>query len=138
MNSLDWKFISEVKKNIEKNIDNTDFCVDKLCELQGVSRTSLYSKLKALTGQSPTALIRVTRLKYAARLLKEGEHNIGEIADMSGFSETKYFREVFKKYYRMSPSTYAKEGKSLSSVVVVEDEPEEEEATDWFICESDT
>lgn len=130
MNSLDWKFISEVKKNIEKNIDNTDFCVDKLCELQGVSRTSLYSKLKALTGQSPTALIRVTRLKYAARLLKEGEHNIGEIADMSGFSETKYFREVFKKYYRMSPSTYAKEGKSLSSVVVVEDEPEEEEATD--------
>ena len=69
-------------------------------------------------------------LKYAARLLKEGEHNIGEIADMSGFSETKYFREVFKKYYRMSPSTYAKEGKSLSSVVVVEDEPEEEEATD--------
>ena len=130
MNSLDWKFISEVKKNIEKNIDNTDFCVDKLCELQGVSRTSLYSKLKALTGQSPTALIRVTRLKYAARLLKEGKHNIGEIADMSGFSETKYFREVFKKYYRMSPSTYAKEGKSLSPVVVVEDEPEEEEATD--------
>lgn len=130
MNSLDWKFISEVKKNIERNIDNTDFCVDKLCELQGVSRTSLYSKLKALTGQSPTALIRVTRLKYAARLLKEGEHNIGEIADMSGFSETKYFREVFKKYYRMSPSTYAKEGKSLSPVVVVEDEPEEEEATD--------
>ena len=130
MNSLDWKFISEIKKNIEKNIDNTDFCVDKLCELQGVSRTSLYSKLKALTGQSPTALIRVTRLKYAARLLKEGKHNIGEIADMSGFSETKYFREVFKKYYRMSPSTYAKEGKSLSPVVVVEDEPEEEEATD--------
>ena len=98
--------------------------------VQGVSRTSLYSKLKALTGQSPTALIRVTRLKYAARLLKEGKHNIGEIADMSGFSETKYFREVFKKYYRMSPSTYAKEGKSLSPVVVVEDEPEEEEATD--------
>lgn len=30
----------------------------------------------------------------------------------------------------MSPSTYAKEGKSLSPVVVVEDEPEEEEATD--------
>ena len=73
---------------------------------------------------------RKKRLKYAARLLKEGEHNIGEIADMSGFSETKYFREVFKKYYRMSPSTYAKEGKSLSPVVVVEDEPEEEEATD--------
>lgn len=27
MNSLDWKFISEVKKNIEKNIDNTDFAL---------------------------------------------------------------------------------------------------------------
>ena len=29
---------------------------------------------------------------------------------MFGFSDTKYFREVFKKYYKMSPSRYAKEG----------------------------
>jgi AraC-like DNA-binding protein len=34
---------------------------------------------------------------------------------MVGFSETKYFREVFKKYYKMSPSRYAKEGGNPSA-----------------------
>ena len=46
------------------------------------------------------------RLKRATELLKEGEYAINEISDMVGFSETKYFREVFKKYYKMSPSRY--------------------------------
>jgi len=40
---------------------------------------------------------------------------INEISDMVGFSETKYFREVFKKYYKMSPSRYAKEGGNPSA-----------------------
>ena len=75
-----------------------------------MSRTSFYCKLKALTGQSPTEFIRVMRLKRATQLLKEGGYAINEISDMVGFSDTKYFREVFKKYYKMSPSRYAKEG----------------------------
>ena len=43
-----------------------------LCESSGMSRTSFYCKLKALTGQSPTEFIRVMRLKRATELLKEG------------------------------------------------------------------
>lgn len=31
------------------------------------------------------------------------------------FLKTKYFREVFKKYYKMSPSRYAKEGGNPSA-----------------------
>ena len=51
-------------------MDNTGFSVDVLCELHHMSRTSFYCKLKALTGQSPTDLIRITRLKRATQLLK--------------------------------------------------------------------
>ena len=108
-NSLDWKFISNVKKIVDENINNPEFSVNVLCESSGMSRTSFYCKLKALTGQSPTEFIRGMRLKRATELLKEGEYAINEISDMVGFSETKYFREVFKKYYKMSPSRYAKE-----------------------------
>lgn len=118
--SLDWQFISAVKKSIEENMDNTGFSVDVLCELHHMSRTSFYCKLKALTGQSPTDLIRITRLKRATQLLKEGGHTIAEISDMTGFSESKYFREVFKKHYKMSPTKYAKEG-SNSSPIITED-----------------
>ena len=37
---------------------------------------------------------------------KQGEYTITEIADKVGFSDAKYFREVFKKYYGVSPSKY--------------------------------
>ena len=79
-------------------------------------------KLKALTGQSPTEFIRVMRLKRATELLKEGEYAINEISDMVGFSETKYFREVFKKYYKMSPSRYAKGGGNPAATDMEDDD----------------
>ena len=90
-----------------------------------MSRTSFYCKLKALTGQSPTEFIRMMRLKRATELLKEGVYAINEISDMVGFSETKYFREVFKKHYKMSPSKYAKEGGN-STTADPEDDDEED------------
>ena len=43
------------------------------------------------------------------KLLKEQKHTITEIAEMTGFSDAKYFREVFKKHFNVSPSQYAKE-----------------------------
>ena len=53
------------------------------------------------------------RLKRAVQLLKEDTHTITEIAEMTGFSDAKYFREVFKKHYNVSPSQYGKEKKQL-------------------------
>lgn len=107
---LDWKFIATVKKSVEENIDNPAFNVDVLCNLLNMSRTSFYNKLKALTDQAPGDYIRLIRLKRAATLLKTGQHSITEISEMTGFSDVKYFREVFKKHFNVSPSKYSKEG----------------------------
>lgn len=108
---MDWKFIANVKKHVEDNLDNPSFTVDTLCSLMGMSRTSFYNKLRALTDQAPGDYIRLIRLKHAVKLLKENTHSITEIAEMTGFSDAKYFREVFKKYYNVSPSQYIKEKK---------------------------
>lgn len=126
-NSLDWKFISTAKGIIEENINNSVFSVDMLCELSNMSRTSFYCKLKALTGQSPTEFIRMIRMKRATQLLKEGVHSVTEISDMVGFSDSKYFREVFKKYYKMSPSRYAKEGENPADINRENDESRDED-----------
>lgn len=107
---LDWKFIATVKKSVEENIDNPAFNVDVLCNLLNMSRTSFYNKLKALTDQAPGDYIRLIRLKRAATLLKTGQHSITEISEMTGFSDVKYFREVFKRHFKVSPSKYSKEG----------------------------
>ena len=87
---------------------NPDFTVDVLCSLLNMSRTSFYSKLKALTGQAPADFVRNIRLKHAAELLKEGKYSVTEVAERTGFCDGKYFREVFKKYFNFSPSQYAK------------------------------
>lgn len=82
------------------------FCVDMLCGMQNMSRTGFFNKLKALTGHAPADYIRSMRLQYAAQLLREKDCSITEISDDSGFSDVRYFREVFRKYYGMSPSEY--------------------------------
>jgi len=107
---LDWKFIATVKKSVEENIDNPAFNVDVLCNLLNMSRTSFYNKLKALTDQAPADYIRLIRLKRAAALLKTGQHSVTEISELTGFNDVKYFREVFKKHFKVSPSKYCKEG----------------------------
>lgn len=107
-NTLDQQFLEAVKETITENLDNSGFNVESLCASQNMSRSSFYNKLKALTDQAPADYIRLIRLKRAAQLLSEGQYNISEISDMTGFNDVKYFREVFKKYYKISPSGYSK------------------------------
>jgi signal transduction histidine kinase/DNA-binding response OmpR family regulator len=106
---LDRKFIASIRKYVEENLTTPDFNVDSLCTLLYMSRTSFYNKLKALTGQAPADFIRLIRLKHAAQMLKEQKRSVTEIAEMTGFNDAKYFREVFKKHFKMSPSQYAKD-----------------------------
>lgn len=112
---LDWKFIATVKKHVEENMDNPGFNVDMLCTLLNMSRTSFYNKITALTDEAPGDYIRLIKLKRASQLLMEHRHSITEIAEMTGFSDAKYFREVFKKHFKVSPSQYAKQGKEGKS-----------------------
>ena len=92
-------------------MDNPSFNVDVLCNLLNMSRTSFYNKIKALTDQAPADYIRLIRLKHAAQLLKEQKHTITEISELTGFSDAKYFREVFKKHFNMSQASMPREGR---------------------------
>lgn len=106
---IDWKFIASVRRNIIDNINNPELTVDFLAGLMAMSRTSFYNKIKALTDQAPGDYIRLIRLKKAVQLLKEEAYTITEIAEMTGFNDAKYFREVFKKQFNTTPSKYWKE-----------------------------
>ena len=105
---LDLKMMAEMKEIIENNLSNNDFTVDTLAYELRVSRTSLYNKIKGLTGNTPSDMIRTYRINKAKTLLHDHHHTISEVAEMVGFSDQKYFREVFKKAVGMTPSEYAK------------------------------
>ena len=105
-NKLDQKFIEKSMNIIKKNIDNTEFSVEKFALEIGMSRSSLFSKLKSITGQSTSEFIRTNRLNKAANLIESGKYSITEIIYLVGFSDPKYFRTCFKKHFGCTPTNY--------------------------------
>ena len=80
-----------------------------LADTMGMSTSSLYRKVKGLSGLSPNDFIRIARLKKAILLMQNGENRINEIAFQVGFSSPAYFSTCFQKQYGKSPSEYLKQ-----------------------------
>ena len=105
---LDQEFLAKVTDLVKKHL-NKNFNVDDLCIEMGMSRSSLYNKIRALTNHSPSDFIRQIRMKEAASLLQSKKYTIAEVSDMMGISDPKYFTEIFKKHYGITPSAYMKQ-----------------------------
>ena len=104
--NLDEKFLKNILGIISENLSDFNFNVGTLQEKMFMSREHIFRKLKALTGTSPSSLIRTMRLKAAASLLERGEKSITRIAMQVGFSNPSYFSQCFKAYFDRSPSEY--------------------------------
>ncbi|MCL4140003.1 UNVERIFIED_CONTAM: hypothetical protein GTU68_064368 [Idotea baltica] len=97
-------FIIELKTFITNNLSDSEFSGKMIGKHFGVSRTALYHKVKALTGQAISEYIRAVRLEVAYKLIREGKLNLSEIAYETGFSSLSHFSRTFKKAYRKAPS----------------------------------
>lgn len=102
------EFIGGLEKFMLDNLSNDSLSVQDLCRHIGMSRTSLYMKMKNLIDFSPQDFIIHTRLKESRRLLTETNETVKGIAYDCGFSNPKYFSTSFKKKYGMSPVAFRK------------------------------
>lgn len=105
MSPQDKAFLERCWKIIEEHLSEEDFNVTMLAMEVGMSRTSVYTKLTALTGQSPQAYLTNYRLNRAMDLLKEHTWNIGEVAYKVGFSTHTGFSRAFKNKFGVPPSS---------------------------------
>lgn len=103
-NTADDLFLKKITEKLEANIAESEYSIDELCADMRISRSTFYNKIKGLTNHSPNDFIRIFRLNRAAQLLKSGDHNVNEVAYMTGFADTKYFSTIFKKHFGISPS----------------------------------
>lgn len=87
----DKDFMSRFRTVIERHLENAELTVDDLAEKMSLSRVQLYRKVKALTDQSPTELLRTARLTRAASLLASTDKTVAEITYDVGFSTPSYF-----------------------------------------------
>lgn len=102
----DEKFLFKLVNIIEERISDQAFSVNDLAVEIGMSRSVLFRKVKALTGQAIVDLVITIRLKKAAMLLKQKNLSIAEVAFSVGFSDAKYFSRSFKEEYGKTPTEY--------------------------------
>lgn len=107
-NPIDQKFLDTLSALIQNNIESEDLDVNLLVEGMNMSHSTLYRKIKSLTGMNVNELIRKRRLQHSVQLMREG-YNVSEAAYGSGFNTLDYFRACFKNEYGMSPSQYMRQ-----------------------------
>ncbi len=108
----DESLIKKVMVWLEENVSDAEVTVDQLAAYVGMGRTSMYNKIKGLTGKSPVELIQDFRLEKATYYLKSGQYSVSETCYRVGFSDPGYFSRTFKKHFGISPVDYIKEHKS--------------------------
>ncbi len=115
LNKIDNEFLDKLTSVITENLSSTEtidisFLANHLC----MSNSTLYRKVKALTGMSTNEFIRKIKMQLAEKMLLEGKYSIAEIAFKVGINSTVYFRQCFKEEFGMLPSEYLKKIKKGS------------------------
>ncbi len=99
---------NEVKKAqeyIELNY-NDRITVDELCDLFGVGRRTFERRFKKATSNTIVEYVQRVKIEAAKKQLESGRKTVNEVMYDVGYTDTKAFRDVFKKITGMSPVDY--------------------------------
>lgn len=99
-------FLEKVEALIDEQLGSSQFGLDQMAETLMMSRRQLQRKMRALTHEGPTAMLRQKRLAKAATLLKLDDMSVKEVCYAVGFQSKSSFARAFREAYGMSPSEY--------------------------------
>ena len=102
----DETFLIKLNSIIQENIENSNLGIQFICQEVGLGRSSLYNKLKALTGMGANEYISKLRIEKAITLISGTDMPFSEIAEKTGFTTPSYFSTAFKQYTGETPSQY--------------------------------
>ncbi len=108
LNNNDEEFILKLNNIIIENLNNTELNVEYLATKMGMSRTSLYKKIRNVININANDYINKLRLEKAIMMLKETDYSILDISEATGFSTQRYFSTFFKKMTGQTPRQYRK------------------------------
>lgn len=107
--SQESKFLQEVRRVAERNMENADFDTQLWSRELGIGRTNLFKMIKKITGMTPNEYLLYLKMEKAVFLLKSNENeSISEIAYKLGFTTPVYFSRCFKKIIGVAPAQYRK------------------------------
>ncbi len=118
----DDRLMNKITRLINENLRDFNFDVGVLQEKVGMSRVHLYRKIKAITGLSPSILIRNIRMKQAALLIRQQEGSISDVAFSIGFTNPSYFSRCFREFYGVLPRDFIDRYKNDQGPTDIKDE----------------
>lgn len=104
-------FIIRLNRIVSEHLDDPELDQQFLCREMGISRASLYNKMKSITGAGAKEYITRLRIEKAKKLIEDTSMTIAEISDSTGFASQSYFSTAFKNYTGLTPTQYKQENK---------------------------
>ena len=105
--TADDLFLKRASECVYAHLDDSDYDRNAFASDMGASASTLYNKLRALTGLSVGSFIRDIRMKEAIRIAQnQPDIRISDLAYKVGFKDPKYFSTCFKKDFGMQPTEY--------------------------------
>ncbi len=101
----DTEFLNNFTDLIEGNMTKVDLDIKFIEINMNMSRSTIFRRLKSLTGLSIVDYIRMIRLRKSQEMLGEGVP-VSETAYACGFNDASYFSTIFKREFGMSPRQY--------------------------------
>lgn len=103
--TADELFVKRAHDCVMAHLDDADFDRDAFAADMGASASTLYNRLRSLTGMNVTTFIRDIRMKEARRMAeKQPDMRVSDLAYKVGFRDPKYFATCFKKEFGIQPS----------------------------------
>jgi len=98
----------EVKKAQEyiENNYNDKLTVDRLSDLFGIGRRTFERRFKKATNNTVVEYTQRVKVEAAKKELELGRKNVNDVMYDVGYTDTKAFRDVFRKITGMSPIDY--------------------------------
>ena len=104
----DELFIKKLIEKVNEHIMDSDYGREQLAADLCISSSTLYNKLRSITGQNITSFITSIRMKEACRSIRKNPNiRINELCYDVGFSTPRYFSQCFKKEFGMGIKEYA-------------------------------
>ena len=105
----DDEFIVRLRQLLEENLSDFDFNVHELSSRLDISNTTLYRKIKMITGLSPVEFMLLFKMQRAYDLLSTSA-SIKSIGYSLGFRHLSYFSSCFKKQFGVTPFVFREKG----------------------------
>lgn len=97
--------IKTIQDFIEKNIEEK-MTIDELAEKVALGRRSFERRFKLATNNSVLEYIQRIKIEAAKRSLESSKKNVNEVMYEVGYTDTKAFRDLFKKITGLTPIEY--------------------------------